>query len=170
MSTEKEYYQKLNQMFEMTNLRPRRTGLTVCVYVSERNSSHGPRIKFMNGYGYVSVNKLCTMTVSDSPEIISDQRIVLSSKDIGEIKRWVILNKDLLISLWNGEIDEIDFAQQMNTLEKEMQELDQYKQAIVTIERILCDYKDQLDAGMCSNVADYIQEVIDGLKRNKNDR
>lgn len=116
MSIEKEYYQKLNQMFEMTNLRPRRTGLTVCVYVSERNSSHGPRIKFMNGYGDVSVNKLCTMTVSDSPEIISDQRIVLSSKDISEIKRWVILNKDLLISLWNRAIDEIDFAQQMKSL------------------------------------------------------
>lgn len=51
-----------------------------------------------------------------------------------------------------------------------MQELDRYKQAIATIERILYDYKDQLDAGMCSNVADYIQEVIDELKGNKNDR
>lgn len=51
-----------------------------------------------------------------------------------------------------------------------MQELDQYKQAIASIERILCDYKDQLDASMCSNVSDYIQEVIDELKGNKNDR
>ena len=41
-----------------------------------------------------------------------------------------------------------------------MQELDQYKQAIATIERILCDYKDQLDASMCSNVADYMNSYL----------
>lgn len=120
MTLENDYIKKImdeNRIWEMTNLRPKRTGLKVCIYVSERNSSHGPRIKFMNGYGDVSLDKLCAMTVSDNPEIIADQRIVISAKDIERIKQWIILNKNLLISLWNKEIDEVDFVQQMQGVE-----------------------------------------------------
>lgn len=99
------------QLWEMANLRPSRTGLSVIVYVSEKNSSHGPRIKFLNSYNdKVLPSNLVTMTVSDNPRVISSQRIRIKTKDINNIKRWVLLNKQLLTDLWNGQIDEVDFV------------------------------------------------------------
>ena len=117
MGVMKELLEQLNevQLWEMANLRPKRTGLPVIVYVSERNSSHGPRIKFMNGYSdNLQLGELLTMTVEDSPRVIGNVKI--SARDVKLIKQWVLLNKQLLIDLWNNKIDEVDFVNNQKRL------------------------------------------------------
>ena len=105
-----------DSLWEMTNLRPKRTGLTMCIYVSERKGSHGPRVKFMNGYGDVQAEHLCTITVEDNPQIIAEEKIILKTKDINDLKKWIALNQQLLVDLWNKKIDEVDFIEQMKSI------------------------------------------------------
>lgn len=109
MSIEKEYIKKLDEdlMWEMTNLRPKDTNLPVAIYISGRQGQHGPRIKFMNGYGSVKYSALAEMTVEENPKVISNEKIMLSSKEINEIKDWVIKNKSILLDLYNDKITEV---------------------------------------------------------------
>lgn len=106
-----------NKIYEMANISTKRSGLPVVVYISGLKSSHGPRIKFMNGYGTVKPEKLLTLTVSDDPKLIpEDSKLEISEKELQQIKNWVILNKDVLLELYKGQLDEIDAALKLKKL------------------------------------------------------
>lgn len=51
-----------------------------------------------------------------------------------------------------------------NKLDEIVKHNDRYKQALEKIESILDDYKHELDASMCSNVSDYILNIINEVK------
>ena len=87
----------------------------MCVYISDRRASHGPRIKFMDGYGDVAPEFLVTMTVSSQPEIIGEIKN-LKTKDLKLLKEWVLLNLDILLDLYNGKFDEIEAAIQLRRI------------------------------------------------------
>ena len=120
MPVEKEYYQKFIQesrdLFEMANIEQEDTGLSVVVYVSPAQGNHGPRIKFMNDYGSAyDFDNAIPMTISDVPEISVSFKPKIKSKDIQLIKRWVILNKDILLDYWNHKVTT---KQMINSVER----------------------------------------------------
>jgi len=63
-----------SNLFLMTNLRPKRTGLSFVVYVSPKgNVAHGPRIKASNKYGdKASEVDWFTITIEDEPHVIGE--------------------------------------------------------------------------------------------------
>lgn len=106
-----------NKVYEMANISTKRSGLPVVVYISGLKSSYGSRIKFMNGHGKVKPEKLLTLTVSDEPKLIpEDSKLEISEKELQQIKDWVILNKDILLKLYKGQLDEIDAALELKKL------------------------------------------------------
>lgn len=116
-----EIYQLFNenQLWEMANLPKKRTGAPVIIYISGNKSSHGPRIKFFDSYADSigdNYNLLVPMTISKNPEIPIDHKLNIQKKDLEKVKKWVIQNYDLLMSLYNGEIDEIEAGMNQESL------------------------------------------------------
>ena len=100
-----------NSLWEMANLKKTRTGLPVLIYISSNKSSHGPRIKFLDSYADSigdNYDLLVPLTVSLNPEIPIDHKLNINIRDFEKIRQWVIKNYDLLMSLYNDEIDEIE--------------------------------------------------------------
>ena len=98
-----------SDLFSMTNLRPKRTGLPFVVYVSFKgNVPHGPRIKASNRYGEkASDGDWFTITIDDQPQVIGNST-GLKRGDVQMAKTWVQINKDELLKIWEDEIDVFD--------------------------------------------------------------
>lgn len=98
-----------SNLFFMTNLRPKRTGLPFVVYVSPKgNVAHGPRIKVSNKYGEkASEGDLFTITIEDQPQVIGEST-GLNRRDVQMAKKWVRVNKDELLKIWEDDIDVFD--------------------------------------------------------------
>ena len=96
-------------LFFMTNLRPKRTGLLFVVYVSPKGrSTHGPRITASNKYGdKTSEGDWFTITIADEPQVIGDSESI-KRRDVQSAKRWVQINKDKLLQVWEDEVDVFD--------------------------------------------------------------
>ena len=98
-----------SNFFFKTNLRPKRTGLLFVVYVSPKGrSTHGPRIKASNKYGdKTSEGDWFTITIADEPQVIGDSEPI-KRKDVQMAKRWVQINEDKLLEVWEDEVDVFD--------------------------------------------------------------
>ena len=106
-----EEINKINQLWEMANLPKKRTGLPVVVYISGNKASHEPRIEFFDSYADVVGNNydlLIPLTVDKEPEIPIEHKLHIKTKDLNKVKEWVKLNYDVLMTLYSGDIDEID--------------------------------------------------------------
>lgn len=104
------------QMWEMANIEQEDTGLSVIVYVSPKNANHGPRIKFVNSYSKrYDGSKTIPMSIEDSPKILTKFKPEISNKDIELIKKWVVLNKQVLLDYLNFEITT---KQMINSIQK----------------------------------------------------
>jgi hypothetical protein len=87
---------------EMSNLRQQTTGLPMIMWISDgKEINHGPRIKLQMDYS-TKLNKfnLASVTISDNPRITQGS---LSKSDLKIVKDFILLNKDVLLSHWNGE-------------------------------------------------------------------
>lgn len=113
---------KPNQMKEslneMSKLRTEKSGLPTELWVDEGSSpQHGPRVKFKASNEQRNTNEYSSMSISDEPEVFYfPKRSFLTSKDIDKIKRFVILNKELLLSLC--EENGITFEQFLKLMRK----------------------------------------------------
>jgi hypothetical protein len=87
-----------NNIWEMANIEKKVTGLSVNIYISEKNSSHGPRIK-LSKEGH---NFICSITIENEPKIIGNCKI--KQKELNKIIEWIKINKDILLDLWNMKI------------------------------------------------------------------
>ena len=100
-------------LWEMANLKKSRTGLPVMIYISGNKSSRGPRIKFFDSYSDTlgdNYDLLIPLTVSKDPQIPIEHELNIKKQDLDKVKQWVIKNYDLLLALYNEEIDEIEAA------------------------------------------------------------
>jgi hypothetical protein len=89
-------------LFLMSNLSPRLTGLPFVVWISPRgNARHDVRVK-----------------VSPSPKTLPEEWVVvairpeirvlhgdLSATDLARLTKWVDQNRDVLIQFWEGDIE-----------------------------------------------------------------
>lgn len=95
----------VESIFEMANLRQNSTGLPMVIWVSEKGrSQHGPRIKVSKAHSHkANIMNTVSISISDEPEIVAGEG--LSNKDFELVKKYIKLNKDVLLDYWDGEID-----------------------------------------------------------------
>ena len=93
-------------LFEMANLRSKSTGLPMSIYVSEKNSQHGPRIKVSGKYtDKIDSHIFFSVSIADTPEIVAGTCGEITTSDLTKVFNWVKSNKDALLKYWEREID-----------------------------------------------------------------
>lgn len=101
--------------YEMTNLRPRRTGLPMTVYVSLRaGAKHDVRVKVSTVHGEtLDPQRTAIVAVRPEPKLIHGE---LSRRDFDLVQRWIELNRDLLIDHWEARLDSEDVFESVRKL------------------------------------------------------
>lgn len=84
-------------LYLMTNVQPKDSGLPFIAYVSERQGQHDVRVKL----AYKTPNWIATVTVRPGVEVVGGQ---LSARDLALVREWVALNKDVIIAHWEGDM------------------------------------------------------------------
>jgi len=103
-------------LFTMTNLYPRRTGLPMTVWVSPRgNARHDVRVKVNMVHGdQMNITNTAVVGVRPTPHVIAGH---LSSDDQRALFEWLSLNTAALVAYWDGRIDTIELGQLLNRLQ-----------------------------------------------------
>ncbi|MGE5271725.1 MAG: hypothetical protein ACM3JG_18855 [Thiohalocapsa sp.] len=88
--------------YDMANLRPQRTGLPFVVFVSQKGGArHEVRIKLAHA-PKVRASEMITVAVRPVPRVI---RGTIDSREFELVRRWIELNRDVLVDYWNGDIE-----------------------------------------------------------------
>jgi len=93
-------------LYEMANFNPTRTGLKEVIWISVKNSNHGPRIKIYEGKQ--TKGKNFSVTIEDEPRTIG--KVFVNSKELNNIFKFIKINKDLLLKYWEYQLDTVDLA------------------------------------------------------------
>ena len=104
-----------DMLFEMSNIRKSESGLPVNIWASYKNASHGPRIKVQTNYGTKMTDDFFSITISDEPKVIGKTGEIKSS-DIILVKKFIMLNKELLLKFWKDEIGASDVFNNLKKL------------------------------------------------------
>ena len=102
-------------IFHMTNLSPRMTGLPMSVWVSPRgNARHDVRVKVNMTHGrQMTIENTAVVAVRPVPRVVAGR---LSADDRREIYDWIRLNFDAITAYWNGELDTDEFIERLKHL------------------------------------------------------
>ena len=98
-------------IFEMANYRPETTSLPMIIWVSSKGfTKHSLRIKVQSNYN-TKVNPSETFAVSiHSPKIEAGTQGDITNDDLQKVFKWIQLNTENLMKLWNYEFDFNDFV------------------------------------------------------------
>lgn len=114
----KDLNEKLEQILEMSpNYRKKDTNLPAVIYISQKEGGHGPRIKFQNQKSdRPKESEWIPMTIEDNPRVIGNQKLNLSSKELNQIKTWIIQNKEVLLDFWYLKISKEELDKKLTKL------------------------------------------------------
>ena len=89
-------------LFLMSNLSPRMTGLPFVVWISPRGGArHDVRVKVSLG-PKATPGEFITVTVRPEVEVIEG---ALPPGTMRQLRRWIELNREVLVKFWEGEIE-----------------------------------------------------------------
>jgi hypothetical protein len=99
-------------IFHMTNLSPRMTGLPMSVWVSPRgNARHDVRVKVNMTHGrQMTIENTAVVAVRPVPRVVAGR---LSADDRRAVYDWIRLNLDAITAYWNGELDTDEFIERL---------------------------------------------------------
>jgi len=93
-------------LFLMSNLPPKMTGLPFVVWISPRGfARHDARVKV--SAGPKATHDWATVSVRPEIELIHGS---MRSADLELLRRWIELNRDVLVRFWEGDIEYTDEA------------------------------------------------------------
>ena len=97
-------------IFQMTNLSPRMTGLPMSVWVSPRgNARDDVRIKVNMSHGrQMKIENTAVVAVRPSPRVVAGR---LTSDDERVVAEWIKLNLDALVDYWDEKLDTDQFLE-----------------------------------------------------------
>jgi len=104
----------LDDLFEMTTINSKRSGVSHYIWAGIRNKQHADRIKITNHPSKLDWNDSFVVSVEDNPKIVAGI-CELSTKELKNVFEFVKLNKDLIIKYSNHEMDTEHF---LNALKK----------------------------------------------------
>jgi hypothetical protein len=104
-----------DDIFFMTNLSPRMTGLPMAVWVSPRgNARHDVRIKVNTTHGNrMTIEDTSVVAVRPAPRVVAGR---LTPEDRRLVADWVRLNFAAIIGYWNNELDTGQFLECLKVL------------------------------------------------------
>lgn len=92
--------QEDEDLFEMANVRPDRSGLPFVVWISQKGGArHDLRVKVSAGPKAGAWR--ASVSVRPNIEVLEGD---LSGEEFGLARAWIELNRDVLIKFWEGEI------------------------------------------------------------------
>lgn len=114
----KEFENDENAIFEMANLSTDQTELPMVIWIEvKRPTKHNyPRMKFLNSKdNSLLPSNLVPISIDKiDPKIqVKDVKLKISGKDLDILKKWIILNYESLMKVWNGEITATEFPNYM---------------------------------------------------------
>lgn len=112
-------WESQNALYEMANLSPKRTGLPLYIWASEKKASHGPRIKVSVTPGKMDQLQCVLITVEDEPKIIGRPELAkqISADDFRKIKAFIKLNREALEGYWFRRIQDTgDFVDMLKPI------------------------------------------------------
>jgi hypothetical protein len=90
-------------LFEMANLSPKRTGLPFVVWISPKaGAPRDVRVKVSKG---PKVNPAELISVAIRPDVHVVGGGDMSAHDLALLRKWLVLNQDVIIKYWDGEIE-----------------------------------------------------------------
>jgi len=90
-------------LFEMANLSPKRTGLPFVIWISPRGGAqHDVRVKVTRSPKALP-GEFITVTVRPEVNVLGPGK--LSTHELALLRQWIELNRDVLIRFWNGDIE-----------------------------------------------------------------
>jgi hypothetical protein len=104
-----------DDIFFMTNLSPRMTGLPMAVWVSPRgNARHDVRIKVNTSHGNrMSMEDTAVVAVRPAPRVVAGR---LTPADRRLVADWIRLNFEAIVGYWGNEIDTGQFIESLKML------------------------------------------------------
>lgn len=89
-------------LFEMANLSPSRTGLPFVVWISPKaDAPHDIRVKVSKS-PRVHAADLISVAIRPEVRVVGGQ---MASHDLALLKKWIELNYDVLVGYWDGDIE-----------------------------------------------------------------
>ena len=104
-----------NALFEMANIYPGESGLSMTVWVGPRGRArHDVRVKVNLTHGnQMSIGNTAVVAVRPSPHLIAGH---LSATDLRAVSDWIRLNEGAIVAHWDGRISAIEFGRRMQRL------------------------------------------------------
>ena len=106
-----------SRLLEMSKLRRFETGLPVDIWIDEGNTfqktGHARRIEFQGDKGDSNTHNWVPLTVSDEPVVPRGIKHDLNEKELDDVKKFVILNKELLLKLGTPGFGIVEFGKRM---------------------------------------------------------
>ena len=88
--------------FEIANLSPKRTGLPFVVWISPKaGATHDVRVKVSPG-PKVRGSELVSVAIRPDVHVVGG---TMTPYDLALLRRWVELNRDVIIQFWDGDIE-----------------------------------------------------------------
>lgn len=92
----------LEDLFTMSNLSPKTTGLPFVVWISPKaGARHDVRVKVSPG-PRAKPGEFVTVTVRPQVAIVGGK---LSARQFALLRKWVELNRDVLVKFWEGDLE-----------------------------------------------------------------
>lgn len=106
----------IDELFAMTNLYPRTTGLPMVIWVGPRyGAPHDARIKVSQAHGQrMDPGNLAVVGLRPTPHIVAGR---LSAADLASVTRWIALNEAAILDHWNELIDGTELSQRLRPIE-----------------------------------------------------
>jgi len=101
-------------IFHMTNLPPRLTGLPMSIWVRPRgNARHDVRIKVNMSHGrQMSIDNTAVAAIRPEPQVLAGR---LNSEDARLVAEWIKLNAEAVVGYWNEELDTDELLERLKT-------------------------------------------------------
>jgi hypothetical protein len=115
ITNEEPLEEDIESLFEMANLEPKYTGLPMVVWANPRGGArHDVRIKVNMTHGNnMNPTNLAVVSVRPAPELLAGN---LSRSDLTQVKKWIELNKDVILEYWEGKIGTIEFSSRLKSI------------------------------------------------------
>ena len=104
-----------DELFLMSNLFPRQTGLPMTVWVQVKGGArHGARVKVNMAHGpRANVDNMAVVSVRSEPRLL---RGFLDGRDLAAVRTWIELNREVIIDHWEGRADTGDLIARLRRL------------------------------------------------------
>jgi hypothetical protein len=105
-----------DELFAMTNLYPRSTGLPMVIWVGPRyGAAQDVRIKVSQAHGQrMDPGNLAVVGLRPAPHIVAGR---LGAADLAAVTRWIALNEAAILDHWNELIDGTELSQRLRPID-----------------------------------------------------